>query len=93
MKITKKKETSSENNLTLNYKMMRPLGVKKAVRNVFGSKAVNRGMKFGAKALGYIGDMALPASVLAPEIAPVLETAKLASVGLNLARRGITGRK
>lgn len=72
---------------------MRPLGVKKAVHNVFGSKAVNRGMKFGAKALGYIGDMALPASILAPEIAPALETAKLASIGLGMARRGITGRK
>lgn len=72
---------------------MRPLGVKKAVHNVFGSKVVNRGMKFGAKALGYIGDMALPASILAPEVAPALEAAKLASIGLGMARRGITGRK
>lgn len=72
---------------------MRPLGVKKPFRNVFGSKSVNRGLKFGAKALGYLGDMALPASLIAPEIAPALETAKLASFGLNLARRGITGRK
>ena len=72
---------------------MKPLGVKTAVRNIFGSKAVNRGMKFGVKALGYVGDMALPASVLAPEIAPALETAKIASIGLNLARKGITGRK
>lgn len=72
---------------------MRPLGVKKAVRNVFGSKFVNRGLKMGAKSLGYIGDMALPASILAPEIAPVLESAKLASIGLNLARPMITGRK
>lgn len=73
--------------------MMRPLGVKKATRNIFGSKAVNRGMKMGVKALGYVGDLALPASVLAPEVAPALEAAKVASFGLNLARRGITGRK
>jgi hypothetical protein len=73
--------------------MMRPLGVKKATRNIFGSKALNRGMKIGAKSLGYIGDMALPASILAPEVAPVLEAAKVASIGLNMARRGITGRK
>ncbi len=72
---------------------MRPLGVKKATRNIFGSKALNRGMKIGAKSLGYIGDMALPASILAPEVAPVLEAAKVASIGLNMARRGITGRK
>lgn len=72
---------------------MRPLGVKKAVRNVFGSKFVNRGLKMGAKSLGYMGDMALPASLLAPEIAPVLEAAKVASFGLKLARPMITGRK
>jgi hypothetical protein len=72
---------------------MRPLGVKRAIHNVFGSKAVNRGMKFGAKALGYVGDLALPASIVAPEVAPVLEAAKIASIGLNMARRGITGRK
>lgn len=73
--------------------MMRPLGVKKATRNIFGSKAVNRGMKLGAKALGYVGDLALPASIVAPEVAPALEAAKIASIGLNMARRGITGRK
>lgn len=83
----------SENNLHISYKMMRPLGVKKAVRNIFGSKAVNRGMKMGVKALGYVGDLALPASFVAPELAPALEAAKVASVGLNMARRGITGRK
>lgn len=73
--------------------MMRPLGVKRPFHNIFGSKAVNRGMKFGAKALGYIGDVAPVAAVLAPEIAPALEAAKIASIGLNMARRGITGRK
>lgn len=72
---------------------MRPLGVKKAVRNVFGSKLVNRGIKMGAKSLGYVGDLALPASFLAPEVAPVLEAAKIASIGLNMARPMITGRR
>jgi hypothetical protein len=72
---------------------MRPLGVKLASRNIFGSKVVNRGMKLGAKALGYVGDLALPASFLAPEVAPVLEAAKLASIGLGMSRRAITGRK
>lgn len=72
---------------------MRPIGVKKAVRNIFGSKLVNRGIKMGAKSLGYVGDLALPASILAPEVAPVLEAAKLTSIGLNLARPMITGRR
>lgn len=72
---------------------MRPLGVKKAARNIFGSKTFNRGMKMGVKALGYVGDLALPAAVVAPEFAPALEAAKLTSIGLNLARKGITGRK
>lgn len=74
--------------------MMRPLGVKKATRNIFGNKVVNRGMKIGVKALGYIGDLAPFAAALgAPEAVPALEAAKIASVGLNVARRGITGRK
>lgn len=73
--------------------MIRPLGVKKATRNIFGGKALNRGMKIGAKALGYVGDLALPAALVAPEFAPALEAAKVASIGLNMARRGITGRK
>jgi len=72
---------------------MRPLGVKLASRNIFGSKVVNRGFKLGTKALGYVGDLALPASILAPEVAPVLEAAKLASIGLGMSRRAITGRK
>lgn len=74
--------------------MMRPLGVKKATRNIFGSKAVNRGFKLGTKALGYIGDLAPVAAAFgAPEAVPALEAAKMASIGLNMARRGITGRK
>lgn len=73
--------------------MMRPLGVKKASHNIFGSKAVNRGIKMGAKALGYVGDLAPVAGVLAPSVAPALEAAKIASVGLGMSRRAITGRK
>ena len=73
---------------------MRPLGAKRPFHNIFGSKAVNRGMKFGAKALGYIGDLApVAAAIGAPEAVPALEAAKIASIGLNMARRGITGRK
>lgn len=73
--------------------MMRPIGVKKAAHNIFGSKVVNRGMKFGTKALGYIGDLAPVAGILAPEAAPVLEAAKIGSIALGMSRRAITGRK
>ena len=73
---------------------MKPLGVKTPFRNILGSKSVNRGMKFGAKALGYIGDLA-PVAIVAgfPEAAPALENAKMASIALNATRRVITGRK
>lgn len=66
---------------------MRPIGVKRQIHNVFGGKALNRGMKFGAKALGYIGDMAPAAMIIAPEAAPVLEAAKAASIGLDSLRK------
>lgn len=72
---------------------MRPLGVKKASHNIFGSKSVNRGIKIGAKALGYVGDMAPVAGIMGSPIAPVLEAAKIASVGLGMSRHAITGRK
>lgn len=73
---------------------MKPIGVKTPFKNILGSKSVNRGMKIGAKALGYIGDLA-PVAIAAgfPEAAPALENAKMASIGLNVARRVITGRK
>lgn len=67
---------------------MRPLGVKRPVHNVFGGKALNRGLKMGAKSLGYIGDMAIPAAFLAPAAVPALEAAKAASVGLDVIRKG-----
>ncbi len=66
---------------------MRPIGVKKATRNVFGGKALNRGLKMGAKALGYVGDLALPAAFLAPAAVPVLEAAKAASVTMDVAQK------
>ena len=67
---------------------MRPIGTKRAIRNVFGGKALNRGLKFGSKALGYVGDMALPAAFIAPAAVPVLEAAKAMSVGMDIARKG-----
>ena len=67
---------------------MRPLGVKKATHNVFGGKALNRGLKFGAKALGYLGDLTPVAMAVAPAAAPALEAAKLASIGLSTIQKG-----
>jgi hypothetical protein len=68
--------------------MYRPLGVKKATHNVFGGKALNRGLKFGAKSLGYLGDLTPVAMAVAPEVAPVLEAAKLASLSLGTIQKG-----
>ena len=68
--------------------MMRPLGVKAPVRRVFGGKMVNRGLKFGAKSLGYVGDLIPAAAVLAPEALPVLETAKAMGIGLGVLQKG-----
>lgn len=67
---------------------MRPLGVKNVNHRFLGGKVVNRGLKMGAKGLGYIGDLTPLSMAFAPEIAPVLETAKLASVGLNALQKG-----
>lgn len=67
---------------------MKPIGVKNPYKNFLGGKNVNRGLKFGAKSLGYIGDLAPAASILAPAAAPALEAAKLASIGLGIAQMG-----
>ena len=67
---------------------MKPLGVKRPIYNVFGGKNLNRGLKFGAKALGYVGDAALGAAFLAPAAVPVLEAAKATSIGLDMIRKG-----
>ena len=68
--------------------MVKPIGVKRPIHNVFGGKALNRSMKFGAKALGFVGDLSLPAAFLAPAAVPALEAAKAASVGLDIIRKG-----
>lgn len=62
---------------------MKRLGTKAIHFNLLGGKRVNQGLKFGAKALGWLGDLTPAAAVLAPEVAPILETAKLASVGMS----------
>lgn len=67
---------------------MKPIGTKTPYRNFLGGKNVNRGLKFGAKALGYIGDLAPVAMAVAPAAAPALEAAKLASIGLSVAQKG-----
>jgi len=67
---------------------MKPIGTKTPFKNIFGGKNVNRGLKFGAKALGYIGDLAPVAMAVAPVAAPALEAAKLASIGLSVAQKG-----
>ncbi len=59
-----------------------------ATRRVFGGKMVNRGLKFGAKALGYLGDLTPVAMAVAPTLAPALEAAKLASIGLSTVQKG-----
>jgi hypothetical protein len=66
---------------------MKPIGHKSITRRVFGGKMVNRGMKFGAKALGMIGDMAIPAALVAPAAVPALEAAKAASVVLDVGQK------
>jgi hypothetical protein len=67
---------------------MRPVGVKGVRFNFLGGKNVNRGLKFGAKALGYIGDLTPVAMAVAPAAAPALEAAKMASVALGVAQKG-----
>jgi len=67
---------------------MKPIGTKSIFKNMLGGKRVNQGLKFGAKALGYVGDLAPVAMVAAPALAPALEAAKLASIGLGVAQKG-----
>ncbi len=62
---------------------MRRLGTKSTHFRPLGGKFINQGLKFGSKALGFLGDMTPVAAALAPELAPLLETAKLASVGMS----------
>lgn len=62
---------------------MRRLGTKTTHFRPLGGKFINQGLKFGTKALGFLGDLTPAAAVMAPELAPVLETAKLASIGMG----------
>ena len=67
---------------------MRPIGVKNPYKMFIGGKRVNQGLKFGAKALGYIVDMAVPSAFLAPEITPLLEAAKVGRIALGAIQEG-----
>lgn len=67
---------------------MKPVGVKAPFKNMLGGKRVNQALKFGSKALGYLGDLAPVAMAVAPAAAPALEAAKLASIGLKVAQKG-----
>ncbi len=66
---------------------MQRLGTKSTHFRPLGGKFINQGLKFGTKALGYLGDLAPVAAVLQPELAPVLETAKLASIGMGVLQK------
>lgn len=61
---------------------MKPIGTK-APKNLFGGKRLNATLKFGSKALGAVGSLALPASFVAPQAAPILEAAGLAGLALS----------
>lgn len=67
---------------------MKRVGTKFAMKNLLGGKRVNQALKIGTKALGLVGDLAPAAMVAAPAIAPALEVAKLASIGLGVAQKG-----
>lgn len=64
------------------------LGAKHGLKNFIGGKRVNQALKFGAKALGAVGDLAPVAMSFAPATAPALEMAKMASVGLGVLQKG-----
>ena len=62
---------------------MKRIGTKSVRLRLLGGKTTNRGLKFGTKALGWLGDMTPLAAAFQPELAPLLETAKLASIGMG----------
>jgi hypothetical protein len=66
---------------------MRPIAVKTVKHPVLGGKNFNRGLKIGSKALGYVGDLALPASFVAPYAVPALEAIKATSVAMDVAQK------
>lgn len=67
---------------------MKPIGTKASYKKFLGGKRVNQALKFGSKALGYVGDLAPVAAAVAPIAAPALEAAKLASIALGVAQKG-----
>lgn len=67
---------------------MKRVGTKAPFKNLLGGKRVNQALKIGSKALGVVGDLAPVAMVAAPTLAPALEAAKIASLGLGLAQMG-----
>ena len=62
---------------------MKRIGTKSVRLRLLGGKNINRDLKFGSKALGWLGDLTPLAAAFQPELAPVLETAKLASIGMS----------
>jgi len=62
---------------------MKRLGTKTNGFKPLGGKNMNRAMKFGSKALNIVGDLTPLAFAFAPPVAPILETAKLAGIGLG----------
>lgn len=67
---------------------MKFVGTKSPLKNFIGGKRVNQALKFGSKALNAVGDLAPIALAVAPEVAPVLEAAKMAGVALGVAQKG-----
>jgi len=64
---------------------MKRVGTKNSFKQFLGSKNINRGVKIGAKYLGLVGDLA-PVAAVTPGLqaaAPILEAAKVASIGLE----------
>ena len=62
---------------------MKRIGTKTTHFRLLSGKTMNRGLKFGTKALSYMGDLTPFALAFQPELAPLLETAKLARKGMG----------
>ena len=67
---------------------MKRVGSKSSYNAFLGGKRVNQALKFGSKALGYVGDLAPVAAAVLPVASPALEAAKLASIALGVAQKG-----
>ena len=62
---------------------MKPVGTKAMPKNLFGGKRLNQTLKFGSKALGAVGSLALPSMFIAPQLTPVLEMAAAGGAALK----------